>query len=70
MYAGCAGCVGGATFLLGGAGLAVYGLMSGLTVLTVAGAAVAVLGLLVGAVSGVVNNLGFGKDLADRMTRR
>jgi hypothetical protein len=44
--------------------------MSGFTVLTVIGGGVAVVGLLLGAVSTMVNNLGFGKDLGERMTRR
>ena len=70
MYGGCAGCVGAAVLFLAGGALAFYGFLSGLSVLTIAGVAVVVAAIAVGVVSGIVNNLGFGKDLANRIQGR
>ena len=41
-----------------------------ISVLTIAGVAVVVAAIAVGVVSGIVNNLGFGKDLANRIQGR
>ena len=70
MYGGCAGCVGAAVLFLAGGALAFYGFLRGITVLVVAGVALAVVASAVGVVSGIVNNLGFGKDLANRIQGR
>ena len=58
-YAGCAGCVGAGVLLLTGGGLEFYGYDGGSDILFV-----------IGLVSTVVNNLGFGRDLAERFDKR
>lgn len=69
-YAGCAGCVGAGVLLLAGGGLALYGYSNGNDMLVVIGIALSVLSVVIGAVSSVVNNLGFGRNLAERFDKR
>lgn len=70
MYAGCAGCVFAGLLLVSGGGLALYGWSSGSNLLVVVGAALCVLSVLVGAASSVVNNFGFGRNIAERLDQR
>lgn len=70
MYAGCAGCVGAGGLLVVGGGLAVYGWSGGSTLFLALGIGLCVLSVVVGAVASIVNNFGFGRDIAERWDAR
>lgn len=69
-YVGCAGCLGAGLLLAVGGGLATYGWSDGDSLLVVIGVALSVASCVLGTVSAFVNNLGFGRAIAERFDKR